>query len=722
MANRVYFSPIIRYNRKNNKKVGVVHLPLTCNIVGLLNSLNLPVSKCLWPLFETVVNAIQSIEESKNSINGKIVITAKRMYEEKILKQDNAETPFDSFSVSDNGDGFNKRNYDSFEKVYSTLKLNKGCKGIGRFLWLKAFRNIFINSTFEENNTWYNRTFDFSIKNKADDVIRPEDNLKKIEPDSDMHTVVHLEGFIDKYQKKAPIELKSLAKKIIEHCLLYFLNDHCPSIILRDDINPDIDLNKMFAEDIKKTLKQSSVSIKGEKFKLYHLKLYENANAHQVHLCADTRDVKICDLSKSKSYPNLQGKLIDNKGERSFYYTGFLTGDFLNQNVNSNRTGIYFGDGDSLFNNLTEENLIDSIKPYIDNYLCNELKVIVEKKTNYINSFVREEEPKYRYLLNQKPEIYNSIPANLSPEKLELELHKKSQEWELELSQQAQTIKGKIKMGEFNNEDFAAIFNQYCQGITDISKSSLAEYVTRRRTILDLLEEALTKKDDGSYYSEATLHSIICPMRHTSDDISFEEMNLWIIDDRLSYHSFLASDKSMKSLPVVDVNSDKRMDLAIFNHAISYSEQSDLLNSISIIEFKRPNRNDLKDDNDPIKQVLGYAKNIRNGKVKKANGRPFINVEHTAFYCYIIAELTSSMRDNAGFASLTKYPDNEGYFGYNPEGHAYIEVISYEKLLRDAKQRNKILFDKLFNPDIEKTLNGKLLTDIDAQGNIAQMK
>ena len=40
-----------------------------------------------------------------------------------------------------------------------------------------------------------------------------------------------------------------------------------------------------------------------------------------------------------------------------------------------------------------------------------------------------------------------------------------------------------------------------------------------------------------------------------------------------------------------------------------------------------------------------------------------------------------------------------GFFGYkdSDELNAYIEIISYEKLLEDAKKRNRILFDKLFN-------------------------
>jgi hypothetical protein len=51
-------------------------------------------------------------------------------------------------------------------------------------------------------------------------------------------------------------------------------------------------------------------------------------------------------------------------------------------------------------------------------------------------------------------------------------------------------------------------------------------------------------------------------------------------------------------------------------------------------------------------------------------------------------------------SGLNVTPDGEGYFGYNQNYGAYIEVISYNKLLKDAKDRNKVLFDKLFSPDI----------------------
>ena len=110
--------------------------------------------------------------------------------------------------------------------------------------------------------------------------------------------------------------------------------------------------------------------------------------------------------------------------------------------------------------------------------------------------------------------------------------------------------------------------------------------------------------------------------------------------------------------------------------------------------MKRPERDD--PNNDPVRQVLHYVDNIKGGKVKKANGRGFGDVSNVAFYCYVIGDLTHSMHDSAKGAGLILTQDKEGYFGYVPSYGAYVEVISYDKLLKDARQRNQVLFDKLF--------------------------
>ena len=109
----------------------------------------------------------------------------------------------------------------------------------------------------------------------------------------------------------------------------------------------------------------------------------------------------------------------------------------------------------------------------------------------------------------------------------------------------------KTKNSETDSQHFIDLFKEYCSSVTQLSQASLAEYIVRRKAVIDLLEKALEIDEEGKYSKESRLHSIICPMQVTSDDIQFDEMNLWLIDDRLAYHHFLASDQPMKSLPVL---------------------------------------------------------------------------------------------------------------------------------------------------------------------------
>ena len=707
MQKKLFSQRLIEYNVHINSERRM-DMSFRFNLNGQLQAFSLPPYKALWPLFETVVNAIQSIEDSENKECGKVFIKAERDSVQQINIDGTAtNAPFVSFVVKDNGAGFGKDNYDSFCEAYSTLKLKKGCKGIGRFLWLKAFENVHIVSSYKEKGTWFIREFDFNMKREID----PEDNVKENLGEHIWNTEVRLENCIEKYQRKFPVTMDILAKKIIEHCFLYFLSaSKCPQIILMDSNGTELNLNSMFEETFKDNLHCDELNIKNETFRLYHIQMREGAIKHELHLCANSREVKSINLSKD--IPNLQGKIGE---EQTFYYQGYVISKYLDDRVTLNRTSFEFEGSDedqTLFDDvyIKEDEIIEACKEYVEGYLHDDLVEINTRKREQIDEYVTKVKPQYKYLLKCRPEVYDNISSNVKDEALDIELHKASQKWELDIAEQSKVIEGKIKRGEFTENDFNKIFNEYCGAITGISKASLAEYVIRRKSMLDLLEKALESKEDGKYFSEATIHSIICPMQYTSDDLFFEEMNLWIIDDRLSYHTYLASDKKMKSLPTINVSSDDRMDIAIFDQAMSFSAENDVLNSISIIEFKKAGRNDMqKDDTNPINQVLRYVKEIRDGNVKKGNGRPFGNVSNTAFFCYVIADLTETMKLAAENASLISTADGEGYFGYNASRNAYIEVISYDKLIKDAKQRNNILFDKLFRPNVRKTLNGRLL-------------
>ena len=675
-------------------------MPFIMNLTGQVNQMRLPKSKALWPLFETVVNSIQSLEDTDGCTAPQITIRANRI-EYAQVNTDGADelSHFETFIVRDNGTGFTERNYQSFLEAYSTLKVKKGCKGIGRFLWLKAFDEVRITSTFSESGKWFQRRFSFTLQ----DEIVPIENLEELSASESCTTMteVVLLGFHPQYRDEVALSLESLARKIIEHCLPYFIMDGCPQILLSDNTGGKVNLNDYYKNTYQDTLHRDDIAINGKPFSIYHMMVEEGADKHELHLCANNREVKSYDLSKE--IPNLDRKIITD--DTSYYYVGYMAGEYLDTTVNAERYEFDFSDT-PLFSSISEKELTNTAVKYILSYLGEDLEKIRDEKKQQIDNFVRYKKPQYRYLLNNRENVYDKIPVGLSEDKLDLELYRQEQQWEYDVAKQRNEIETKQKSNAMTSPDFMNLFHQYCSSVTQLSQASLAEYIVRRKAVIDLLERALEYDKDGKFSKESTIHSIICPMQVTSDDIQFDEMNLWLIDDRLAYHNFLASDQPMKSLPVLQSDVSRRMDIAVFDKAISYSADTDMLNSITIIELKRPQRDDLNSDgSNPINQVLKYVSDIKAGKVKRSNGRGFGNVNNAAFSCYVIADITETLANAAENANLNRTPDGEGFFGFNAPRGAYIEVISYTKLLKDAKQRNEILFDKLFKPKSEQIIN-----------------
>lgn len=86
---------------------------------------------------------------------------------------------------------------------------------------------------------------------------------------------------------------------------------------------------------------------------------------------------------------------------------------------------------------------------------------------------------------------------------------------------------------------------------------------------------------------------------------------------------------------------------------------------------------------------------IQSGKAFDRGGTPINVPDHTPFYAYIVCDLTPKLVQQAENATLTHSPDSLGYFGYNSKLRTYVEIVSFDKLIGDAKKRNAFLFDQL---------------------------
>src|SRR3546814_8753367 len=80
------------------------------------------------------------------------------------------------------------------------------------------------------------------------------------------------------------------------------------------------------------------------------------------------------------------------------------------------------------------------------------------------------------------------------------------------------------------------------------SKNDLIHYVAMRRCVIDLFSKSLEIGADGKHQSEGEVHDIIMQRRKDSEELNYDAHNLWILDERLNFTSYVSSDKPLQAL------------------------------------------------------------------------------------------------------------------------------------------------------------------------------
>lgn len=663
------------------------------NFSGLVNLHSLPSTEPLLPLYEAIVNSIQSIQQAvelgqlKSIQDGIIQIEIDRNSPQ--MSFDDWETDIENIIITDNGIGFNDDNYTSFNTYASDFKRALGCKGVGRMIWLKAFNNVFVSSNYNDSGVIKHREFYFDENNAVY-------NEKTTVNNDDLKTEVHLIDLKSKNRNTTPKKIQTIARDVLNHCFLYFVTEQAPQITVKD-INDAISINNMYNEIGKENISMEYFLIDDCAFKLVHYRNYNPASTiHRLNLCANDRCVNSINLQTALSGVN--SKFSDNKG--SYVYSGFITSKYLDDNVNKERTAFNISDEDRpLINEISKKAIIEKATEIIINYLSVDIKRYNQEKSQKIEQFVNNKHPKYRMLLKHFPEGVSAILFSEDEDKLELELFKQEQRFRLKLKEEGSELKREIKENAHSGT-IKKKKKEYVKKISDLGKSSLAEYIVQRKIILDLLEEEIeySNSDDEKYVREESIHQLIFPMQTTSDDIDYTSHNLWIIDEKLSYHYYLASDKNIKSMRTMESDSLNEPDIMIFDSPFAFTDEiKQPFRNITIIEFKRPGRKEYNKNDNPIQQVIEYMDDITSGKIKTKNGKMISGNDNIRFYCYILCDITDKIKKYTKQYDFKPTPDGLGYFYYLNNYNACIEIMSYNKVVQDSEQRNKILFDTLFN-------------------------
>lgn len=673
---------------------------------GRLRNTHLPFSNALTPLFEGIVNSIHSIEDDARSggqqvRHHQITVRLERSPQKTlgIEPKTVAREPIVAIEVEDDGIGFNAANWASFGVLDSIEKASRGCRGIGRLSWLKAFDQVRIDSIYAAGGNLHRRRFGFDPERS----VHSESN-EKVDPQT-KRTIVRLEGFDHRYAEAAPKTARTIAMAILEHSLWYFVRDQGAPKIVVEDGEDRIDLDDLFDEHMHASAKAEPIAIKGQDFELTNVKFRAAVSkGHVAHYCAAGRVVRTDSLRER--VPGLNGLLNDEAGP--FTYAGYLTSKYFDERVSGQRVDFNIDESTTgLFSEqeISFEDIRAAMVPRIKEYLGTALVANIAAGRERVDAFVEKKAPRYRSILSYVPEADLAVDPGISDANLDALLHKQLFRVEQALISEGHTILG--PQDAETEAEYIKRLDEYLQKVSDLKRSDLADYVMHRRTVIELLDKAIQRGSDGKFAREDMIHEIIVPMRITSDDTKFRRNSLWLVDERLAFHDFLASDKPIKSMPITTSESPTEPDIAVlrtFDNPLAVSENdTGPQASITVVEIKRPMRADYREGSteadDPIQQALGYLRRLRQGASTKT-GRPIPNAEKIPGFVYVIADLTKSLQERCEFHQLTATADGMGYFGYHTgKGYeAYVQVMSFDGLVASAKERHRAFFDKLGLP------------------------
>ena len=625
------------------------------------------------PVVEMIVNAIQAIDEAGKT-DGKVSIRAQRSSQ---TLMDGSLPEVSSFEIEDNGIGFTDAHRDSFDTLYTDLRIKEGGKGFGRFTCLKYFENLHVRSVFRDGGGFKARRF---FMGKDNDIIVHE--KVEVSEQQESGTVVTLSTL--KKGRSFDKKLPTMARNLVERLLPYFITQDyvCPEIDLSEKDESDaICLNDYVSNELSAVIREIGVerntfalkaSDTEEEFLVRVFKLYAPRNQKsRISLVAHRREVSVSAIHKyipefeDEFYEKDKSGEIDR--ERNYIIKAYVFGPYLDRNVSLERGGFEFQMESDLIFGIAQADIERKAAAIAKESVGTDITLRQEKKKERVQSYVDEEAPWHKEILSMID--LSGMPYKPSNEEIETRLQKEKFAQEIEIKRDVARL-----LAESNFQNVKEDVLELVSKISGTSRNDLIHYIALRRKILDIFGKSLEVDDKGAYSSEGVVHDIIFPRKGDTEITSFKDHNLWIMDERLNFTTYVSSD-----IPL-DGKNTERPDLIVYNKSVFFRGDNEASNPIMIFEFKKPQRDDFvnpSSQEDPVQQIVRYVNNIRDGKYKTPEGRKILVGDNTPFYGYVVCDLTpkveSWLEREKDFKPM---PDRLGWFQWRSSINLYVEVIS----------------------------------------------
>ena len=672
----------------------------------------------LQPIFEAFTNAIEAIkikQQSNPEFKGKISV---KINATETTVPDSFN--FSSFSLTDNGIGFDD---EQFKRFNTFRDITKGFKnlGSGRIQYVHYFDNTTINSVFNQDEKYYER--EFSVSKKKVFLDKNSIVLHKYCKETSLtetNTTITFSSLIENsgvYNKLDDSELKEQLKKRYIH---YFCHNrkNIPEINiqffvqgkLKSETNisttdfPNIDKTESVQLQYSKVAKNGKSLEKLDKTEDFKIDAFRISSS-----LIDNNDLKL--VSKGEIVEESEIKLESiPKGEhvKGYKYIFLVSSEYIDDRDTDMRGVLNIPSIENFTKNRNlfteEEVLLEEIQAGVNNRINTMYPEIEEVKKEHVEQL---EKLKEMFLLDD--ETANSI--NISINDSEGKILEKFYEAE---AKKVATLDAKIKetidglerldtTSEKYPEQLEEEIEKLVKEIPLQNKVSLTQYVARRKLVLDLFNLINNKKlsaqiNEDRNKDEKLLHNLIFQQTNSKS----EDSDLWLINEDFIYFKGV----SEKLLKDIELNGVKLLrenlteEEEAFRTALNenrYAKRPDILlfpeeGKCLIIEFKNPDVN----VSDHLNQINNYASLIWNFS------NPQFKFE--TFFGYLIGEKvnTNDVRFHDGdFKEAYQFDylfrANKVIPGLFVKGDAalYTEVIKYSTLYERAKRRNEIFIKKL---------------------------
>lgn len=507
------------------------------DIEGIINELNISPADVLYPFYETVVNSIQSIMERKeDGLNGKIIVDIERDKTQTELFEKYEHFPIKSIKVTDNGIGFTPANFESFEHAHSTKKIKLGGKGLGRFAILSVFNKINVESIIKDKETNKRIIFSLSRHEGLSSPVFEDTN-------NNLSTTITLEKLNSKFKiESSKYSHEMIADNILSHCLLYYLDGNVPEIdIIEEGITINLSHQFVPRDYVKYIVKDKT--IKGKPFYWYFVK-NEKARFHELLMCGHNRKVKGKRIDKV--FPLFSSPYEDNNV--MYFFTVYVVSPYLDSIVNMSRNEFNFPkiqkeadvvdgveqdldiskESELIIEHDIDEKTIEVIKELFPELVEERMNVIQKKVESFLSS---DDGLEYRHLAFDDS-FYFSLQNDIDEKGLDDKLH----DYQFKKSKEAKKKRDRLFRRDYSNkEDYQNLLKEVVDTATLEGYSRLAQYVSHRKTIIELLEKYLHwSEENNNYEEEEVLHNLIYTMGGNQNTIPYDKHNLWLLDKRMN--------------------------------------------------------------------------------------------------------------------------------------------------------------------------------------------